>query len=168
MQSILANMNISKDVFLKIVEYLPLVDALNLSCTCKEYNFIANGTYFWIVLGKRDYPIFEIENKRDYQKANPMFVFKEDMVNELKTNKWAIKHLSLKRMNRNGVEDHLVEAFVKSIIKGMLIVKNYREIYEKYSGKMPVDWRISMNWMIDQILKETEKEEKELQNINGR
>ena len=33
---------------------------------------------------------------------------------------------------------------------------------------MPVDWRISMNWMIDQILKETEKEEKELQNINGR
>lgn len=153
-------MNLCTDTFLKIVEFLSVKDAINLCLTKKEYSSFIHSKYFWIVLGRRDYPVFHIENRKDYQEANPLLVLDEDLEKEMKTNKWVLSTLYKKRNERIN---HLVEAYVKSIIKNMLIVKKYRVLYDRYKNVMNVDWRMSINWMIDQYLKESEKEEKELE-----
>lgn len=155
----------TKDIFLIITSFLTFRDSIYYSLSCKELYKYKKSNHFWIIAGLRDYPIYKINNEDDYKDSIPFYIDEDKLQILIKKDKWASKQLLNLKYNRNNLLDHRIEAYVKSIMKWTCIIDKYRNLYEKYNKIMPLDWRITINWMINQILNITEIEEKELQLI---
>lgn len=143
------------DVIGTIASFCSIPDIKNASQVNREWNKIFSNNEVWIDLGQRDHPLLHITNKYTYNTSHPM-------VTDLQTNDWAKKWLKTHIINRNGKKDEMVASYVHSIMTTMLQVERLTSLFDKHKDTQPIDWRISINIKIDELLSYSEEEEKDM------
>lgn len=138
------------DCFEIIISFLDHKEVVNLFFVSKEFYENCNLPSVWKIIGKRDCPILEIKNKKDYISKNPFIVTKAEIQYELKKfNNLQILY-NIQRLNSNGLEDHLYKEHVKSILRCVISEKKLRKIKVQN-----LDWRISITKAIEQLQDES-------------
>ena len=140
-----------------ICSFLEIKDIYNLEITSKTIKNLYT-TDFWKFLGENQNIEGNICCKYDYEiNSNPLIVKESELFDSINENEWCKKWNYKKRINRNGTEDHIYKAYVKSIMKLMIQVKKHRLFFKNLQEKKSQDWKISVNIQINDLLKQSEK-----------
>ncbi len=150
------------DLIVIIFLYCDTQTLFTISKTNKTIRNICNSNILWTLLGKRDHPLLEIHSRSDYIYKNPMFVHKAHILDYIRGNTWATNWLLKKKKNQNGVDEHRYKAYVFSIVECMIRVEKWKQIKKYYGQSQTDDWKIGVNILINELLENSENENKEL------
>jgi len=144
---------ICQDCFTIIFEFLTDKELVTIENTHKDIV----TDYSWKVIGLRDHPKLNIQNKIDYYCKNPLFVSETRLINDIQENPWSKQLYDMKVVNRNNKEDHLYKAYIRDIMKCMAKVHNLREFYKEYRKTETTQWGMAVQILIDDILTQSEE-----------
>jgi hypothetical protein len=120
------------------------------------YTFLKSQKVWNFISKQQNFPV-EIFSKKEYEIfSNPLIVKEQELYYSIIENNWAKKWYEIKKINKNGVEDHIYKSYIKSIMKLMIQVKNNRFLYNCLKDKKCTDWKISLNIQIEDLLKKSE------------
>lgn len=156
---------VSQDVAGIVILFLKIEDIQSLRKVCKFFNHLISKDRTWKLIGMRDCPYLRIENEKEFYLKSPFFVDGSEIVDYIKKDSWALRKLKIKVLNGNGLPDHRVEAYVKSIVKNIIIVDKLRAFNHKMeieSQNEFMDRRICITKTIEAYSDLIEKEGDEL------
>lgn len=151
---------ICEDVRVMIATFCTYQDVCNMMTVCRSYREMFGNDYIWVVLGERDHPLLEIKDRNSYCNNQPLYVSDQKVRASITRNRWATNWLKTKIFNWNNKQDHIISAYIYSIMKAMEQVYKLRRIKQRYQGEL--DWKIAINIKIKELLSKSEDERDEL------
>lgn len=153
---------LNNDVIINIVSFVSYDDVKNLRKVNRYFKNIFLNDYVWVILGRRDKLYLEIETEFDYRFNSPFYVCDKEIKNYIQTDSWASRKINTKRINRNGLKDHRINAFIESIVRNIIIIDKLRKMKR---SDMCLDWKISLTKTIEEYSDVIEKENDEMELI---
>lgn len=144
---------LSKDVIGIVILFLNIEDVQQFRFVCKFLHSIISRDRLWERIGERDCPFLKIKNERDFYLRNPFCVSKYEITDYIYYNSWFSRKLNMKVVNRNGLNDHRIEAYLKSIVRNIIITEKLRACSRKVESESEsefMDRRIGITKMIEQ------------------
>lgn len=142
--------------------FISFIEVIKLSkLDKKNYKFFTNDI-IWKILGKRDHPLLNINSISDYRDKNLFYISSIDLYTSIENNNWAKKWYYGDFLTCKGEKDYLVKEFIKEIMKTMLQVEKFRRFYQLNQGGQPIDWKLSINRTIDNLLKISEDDKADM------
>ena len=156
--------NIPNELLINITYYCDWRALLQLLKVSKWTNSICTKNTLWTKIGQRDHPLLDIYSLVSYVYNNPMCVTSDELEYYIQGNLWAQTWINKKKINYNGVYEHRYPVYVRSIVRKIIRVEKWKRLKDRHP-EQPQDWKISVNIIIEDLLKKSEDENKELSTL---
>lgn len=145
----------NEDILEKIILYLNVSDLLELRNTNKAIQEALSKDNIWKLLGERDRPYLFISNERDFHESFPFNVKESEIQIYLAVDTWASKQVK-------KIYDHRQSAYLRDIVRNLLIVRKLYALDNRIKDRMTSDWRSCMKHTIEIYLNEVDREVDEM------